>query len=149
MVYVVGLIIIAAMGAGLIMQDQKIQKLKAQKLILRAKYKEAQLLIGQHDRVSLREVENLRKVCRDEAMAARKERQLKHAFRRNCEAMKSQLDDKMDEIESLRSALASANGTIRQLTGESGPEEGESVLLRGEEAAAFMEAATASSGRIS
>ena len=145
--YVVGLIIIAAMGAGLIVQDRKIQKLKAQKRICHAKYKQVQLIMAQHDRASLAELEKLRKSYKIASHQSSRECQLKHAFRRNCEAMKKTLDDRDDEIESLRSALASANGTIRELTGMPGPEDGESVLLQGEEAAAFMEAATASSGR--
>ena len=147
--YVVGIVVIAAMGAGLIYQDRKIQKLRAQRRIDRAKYKEALLTKGQNDRASLKEVEALRQAYRSASAQARREAALKHSFRRNCESLKSTLDDKLDEIESLRSALASANGTIRGLTGLPGPDEGESVLLQGEEAAAFMEVATASSGRIS
>ena len=142
--YVVGLIIIAAMGAGLIFQDRKIRKYKAQRRILRAKYKEAQLLIGQHDRVSLKEVENLRRAWRAESSRASRESTLKHAYRRNCESLKSTLDDKLDEIESLRSALDSANGTIRELMDSLPPLK---IREEGEPGVAF-EIATASSGRL-
>ena len=107
------------------------------------------MTIGQHDRVSLREVENLRKSCREEAAAARKERQLKHGYRRNCESLKSTLDDKLDEIESLRSALDSANATIREMMGEPEPVECRpGDVGYNEDGTLFMEAAAASAGRI-
>ena len=115
--HIVGLVIIAAMGAGLIVQDRKIQKLKAQRRIDRAKYKEVQLTKGDHDRASMAEIAQLRKALRREQSAASRERILKNGFKRNCEALKSTLDDRDDEIESLRLALDSANGTIRAMMG--------------------------------
>ena len=142
--YVVGIVVIAAMGAGLIYQDRKIQKYKAQRRILRAKYKEAQLLIGQHDRVSLKEVENLRRAWRAESSRASRESKLKHAYRRNCEAMKAQMDDQLDKIDSLRLELDSANGTIRELMDSLPPLK---IREEGEPGVAF-EIATASSGRL-
>ena len=149
MMVILGFLVSAVFGIGLIVQDRKIHKLRALRRIDRAKYKEAPALKGQHDRASLRVSEALRHEIRSKELQLRKEQQTKQCFKRACEKLKSRLDDMSDEVESLRSALESANGTIRELTGESGPEEGESVLLRGEEAAAFMEVATASSGRIS
>ena len=136
--YVVGLVIIAAMGAGLIFQDRKIQKLRALRRIDRARYKEALLTKGQHDRDSLKEVEELRQAYRSASAQARREAALKHSFRRNCESLKSTLDDKLDEIESLRSALDSANGTIKAMIENMDPPEVNP---------AFMEVATAISGR--
>ena len=113
--HIVGLIVALAMGAGLIVQDRKIQKLRALRRIDRARYKEALLTKGQHDQDSLKEVEELRQAYRSATAQARRESALKHSFRRNCESLKSTLDDKLDEIESLRSALDSANGTIREM----------------------------------
>ena len=146
--HIVGLIVALAMGAGLIVQDRKIQKLRALRRIDRAKYKEAQLTKGQHDRASLMELEKLRQAYRSANAQARREASLKHSFRRNCLSLKSTLDDKLDEIESLRSALDSANATIREMMGRPDPAGGESVLLQGEDAASFLEVAAASAGRI-
>lgn len=116
--YVVGLVIIAAMGAGLIFQDRKIHKLRALRRIDRAKYKEALALKGQHDRANLHTVEVLRQEIRSKELQLRKERQTKQCFKRACEKLKSRLDDTTDEVESLRSALDSANGTIRAMMGK-------------------------------
>jgi hypothetical protein len=113
--YVIGFVIIAAMGAGLIFQDRKIQKLRALRRIDRAKYKEAQLTKAQHDRASLRVSEALRQELRSKELQLRKEQQTKQCFKRACEKLKSRLDDTADEVESLRSALDSANGTIREM----------------------------------
>ena len=117
--YIVGLVIITAMGAGLIAQDRKIQKLRALRRIDRAKYKEALALKGQHDRASLRVSEALRQELRSKELQLRKEQQTKQCFKRACEKLKSRLDDTTDEVESLRSALESANGTIREMMGRS------------------------------
>ena len=69
---------------------------------------------GQHDRANLRTVEVLRQEIGLKDMQIRKERQTKQCFKRACEKLKSRLDDTTDEVESLRSALESANGTIRE-----------------------------------
>ncbi len=145
--YVIGFVIIAAMGTGLIGQDRKIQKLRALRRIYRAKYKEDLALKGQHDRAGLRVSEALRQELRSKELQLRKEQQTKHCFKRACEKLKSRLDDTTDEVESLRSALESANGTIREMMGRPDPAGGESVLLQGKDAAAFMEVAAASAGR--
>lgn len=115
---VLGFIIAVVFGIGLIVQDWKIQKLRALRRIDRAKYKEAQLTKAQHDRASLRVSEALRQELRSKELQLRKEQQTKQCFKRACEKLKSRLDDTTDEVESLRSALDSANGTIRAMMGK-------------------------------
>ena len=125
---ILGYIFVVIFGIGLIVQDRKIQKLRALRRIDRAKFKEAQLTKAQHDRASLRVSEALRQELRSKELQLRKEQQTKQCFKRGCEKLKSRLDDTTDEVESLRSALDSANGTIREMMeihGSGGAEKGE------------------------
>ena len=64
--------------------------------------------------------EALRQELRSKELQLRKEQQTKQCFKRACEKLKSRLDDTTDEVESLRSALESANGTIRAMMGADG-----------------------------
>ena len=90
-----------------------VQKKRAR--LARGRYKEGQAIMAEQDLAHQREVEHLRHDLRITEAALSKERQLKHGYRRNCESLKSTLDDKLEEIDSLRSALESANGTIRAM----------------------------------
>ena len=90
-----------------------VQKKRAR--LARGRYKEGQAILAEMDLAHQREVEHLRRDLHLAESTLSKERQLKHGFKRSCEKLKAELDDKCDEIESLRAALDSANGTIREM----------------------------------
>lgn len=96
--------------------ENKVQKKRAR--LARGRYKEGQAILAEMDLAHQREVEHLRRDLHLAESALSKERQLKHGFKRSCEKLKAELDDKCDEIESLRAALESANGTIREMMGK-------------------------------
>lgn len=112
---VISIAAIVALAAICLVLEHEYQVQKKRALIARGRYKEGQSLLAERDLAHQREVEHLRRDLHLAESALSKERQLKHGFKRSCEKLKAELDDKCDEVESLRSALDSANGTIREM----------------------------------
>ena len=112
---IVSLAAIVALAVICIYLEHQNAVQKKRAWIARGRYKEGQAIMAERDLAHQREVDHLRRDLKLSETALSKERQLKHSYRRNCESLKNTLDDKLDEIDSLRSALESANGTIRAM----------------------------------
>lgn len=146
---VISLAVIVALAVICLYQsyDNSVQKKRAR--IARGRYKEGQAILAEMDLAHQREGEHLRRDLHLAESALSKERQLKHGFKRSCEKLKAELDDKCDEVESLRAALESANGTIREMMEDrasGGAELSASMESLSRAARAFREAAGGADG---